>query len=103
MVFGIHDYRCPFARFRLKMISKMIANGRFWMGDCLLDRGVVCGGGKEGLFWGRGYDACHTQVEKVPKATSTIRSGFSSDGHRRRFQGGGRGVSDNPGRETMAD
>ena len=38
MVFGIHDYRCPFARFRLKMTSKMIANGRFPAGDRLPDR-----------------------------------------------------------------
>ncbi len=50
MVFGIHDYRCPFARFRLKMTSKMIANGRFWIGDCLLDRAVIRENGKTAVF-----------------------------------------------------
>ena len=41
MVFGMHDYSLPFAGIRYKMASKMIANGRFWMGDCLLDRAVI--------------------------------------------------------------
>jgi hypothetical protein len=41
MVFGIRNNLCLFARIRYKMTSKMIANGRFWMGDCLLDRAVI--------------------------------------------------------------
>ena len=41
MVFGIRDYRCPFARFRLKMTSEMIANGRFWTGVPGQDRAVL--------------------------------------------------------------
>jgi hypothetical protein len=41
MVFEIRDYRCPFARFRLKMASEMIANGRFWTGVPGQDRAVI--------------------------------------------------------------
>jgi hypothetical protein len=33
MDFGICDNSRPFAQIRLKMTSKMFANGRFWTGD----------------------------------------------------------------------
>jgi hypothetical protein len=52
MVFGMHDYRRQFARIQYKMTSKMIANGRFWIGDCLLDRAVIRETGKTGVFPG---------------------------------------------------
>jgi len=65
MVFGIRNNICLFARIRYKMTSKMIANGRFWMGDCLLDRAVIRETGK--------------------RAVLGVRSGFIPDGYRRRF------------------
>ena len=52
MVFGIRNNLCLFARIRYKMTSKMIANGRFWMGDCLLDRAVIRETGKRACFRG---------------------------------------------------
>ena len=52
MVFGIRNNLCLFARTRYKMTSKMIANGRFWMGDLRPDRAVLLRKGKNPCFGG---------------------------------------------------
>jgi hypothetical protein len=40
---------------------------------------------KNPCFWPWGYDISPTRVEKMPKASSTLRSGFFPDGYRLRF------------------
>jgi len=52
MDFGICNYRRPFARFRLKMTSKMFAIGRFWRHDRLPDRILDGRNGKNPVFPG---------------------------------------------------
>ena len=52
MVFGIRNNLCLFARIRYKMTSKMIANGRFWMGVPGQDRAVIRGNRKTAVFSG---------------------------------------------------
>ena len=86
MVFGIRNNLCLFARIRYKMTSKMIANGRFWMGDCLLDRAVIRETGKTAVF-------PRSSGSVTPDGPSLNgknpcydpRSGFVPDGYRRRF------------------
>jgi hypothetical protein len=72
MDFRIPDYHRLFARFRYKMMPKMFANGCFWMGDIRPDRTILLEKEKNPCFWPWGYDACHTRVEKMPKASSTF-------------------------------
>ena len=52
MVFGIRNNLCLFARIRYKITSKMIANGRFWMGVPGQDRAVIRETGKRACFRG---------------------------------------------------
>ena len=76
--------------------SKKSSNSTNCGHDLRLDRVVLCRKKKNPCFGREGMTIKSTQMEKMPKESSTLGSRFSTDGHRRRFWVSVGQMSDNP-------